>query len=112
MLVIMKVMVRTSFIALFAVGMFTPTVGVAQNDDRSIENCYDVRGEARYGALAYKHVVIVTNRCEVTLQCKVWTDVDPSPKHEITVEPKGTKEVIVRNNSPARLFKAFGECKK
>ena len=77
-----------------------------------IKNCYNVHGEARYGALAYKHIVIVTNRCDVTLQCQVWTDVDPSPKQSTTVEPKGTSETIVRNNSPSRAFKAFGECKK
>jgi hypothetical protein len=71
-----------------------------------------VHGQARYGALAYKHVVIVTNRCDVTLQCQVWTDVDPSPKQSTTVGPKGTSETIIRNNSPARVFKAFGECKK
>jgi hypothetical protein len=42
----------------------------------------------------------------------VWTDVDPSPKQPLTVGPKGTGEVIVRAVSPARAFKAFGECKK
>lgn len=80
------------------------------NED--IKNCYSVHGEARYGALAYKHVVIVTNRCEVELQCEVWTDVDPSPRQPVTVGPKGTGEVIVRAVSPARAFKAYGECKK
>jgi hypothetical protein len=42
----------------------------------------------------------------------VWTDVDPSPKQSTTVGPKGTSETIIRNNSPSRAFKAFGECKK
>ena len=75
-----------------------------------IKNCYSVHGEARYGAFAYKHVVIVTNRCDVELQCEVWTDVDPTPRQPLTVGPKGTGEVIVRATSPARAFKAFGEC--
>ena len=75
-----------------------------------IKNCYSVHGEARYGAFAYKHVVIVTNRCDVELQCEVWTDVDPTPRQSLTVGPKGTGEVIVRATSPARAFKAFGEC--
>jgi hypothetical protein len=77
-----------------------------------IADCYSVHGEARYGAFAYKHVVIVTNRCDVELQCEVWTDVDPSPRQPMSVGPKGTGEVIVRVNSPARSFKAFGECAK
>ena len=79
----------------------------ASND---IKDCYSVHGEARYGAFAYKHVVIVTNRCDVSLACQVWTDVDPEPRQQLNVGPKGTGEVIVRNNSPARSFKAFGEC--
>jgi hypothetical protein len=82
------------------------------NADEEIKNCFSIHGEARYGALAYKHIVIVTNRCDIELQCEVWTDVDPSPKQPVSVGPKGTAEVIVRSNSPARSFKAFGECKK
>jgi hypothetical protein len=42
---------------------------------------------------------------------RVWTDVDPSPRQPLSVGPKGTGEVIVRAVSPARAFKAFGECK-
>ena len=87
-------------------------VWAREEGEDDVKNCYSVHGEARYGALAYKHVVIVTNRCDITLQCQVWTDVDPSPKQSVSVGPKGTGEVIVRNNSPARGFKAFGECKK
>ena len=92
-------------------GMALAATSPAGAED-DIKNCYGVHGEARYGALAYKHVVIVTNRCDVELQCEVWTDVDPSPKVPLSVGPKGTGEVIVRATSPARSFKAFGECKK
>lgn len=84
--------------------------GARANED--IQNCFSVHGEARYGALAYKHVVIVTNRCDIELQCEVWTDVDPSPRQPLTVSPNGTGEVIVRAVSPAREFKAYGECNK
>ncbi len=107
----MKAVARSVFTALFVLAMSLPALGQAKGGD-DIKDCYSVHGEARYGAFAYKHVVIVTNRCDVTLQCQVWTDVDPSPKQSVTVGPKGTGEVIVRNNSPARAFKAFGECKK
>ena len=107
----MKAVARPIFAALFVLATTLPALGQGEGGD-DIKNCYSVRGEARYGALAYKHIVIVTNRCDVTLQCEVWTDVDPSPKHSVTVGPKGSGEVIVRGNSPARSFKAFGECKK
>lgn len=107
----MKAIARSVFTALFVFAMTVPALGQGEDGD-DIKSCYAVRGEARYGAFAYKHVVIVTNRCKATLQCEVWTDVDPSPKHSLTVEPNGSGEVIVRNNSPARSFKAFAECEK
>jgi hypothetical protein len=94
-------------LALAALTIPSWNVADASND---IKDCYNVYGEARYGALAYKHVVIVQNRCDVSLACKVWTDVDPEPRVSLNVGPKGTGEAITRNNSPARSFKAFGEC--
>ena len=106
----MKAVAKFVFAALFVVAVTLPALGQKGGDD--IKDCYSVHGEARYGALAYKHIVIVTNRCDMSLKCEVWTDVDPSPKHSVTVGPKGSGEVIVRNNSPSRVFKAYGECKK
>jgi hypothetical protein len=111
MLIIMNASVTLLSAALLVLAATIPIVGQADGAD-DIKNCYNVRGEARYGALAYKHVVIVTNRCELTLQCEVWTDVDPTPRHPVTVGPKGEAEVLVRNNSPARAFTAYGECKR
>jgi hypothetical protein len=106
----MKAVARLVFAALFILAAALPALGQEGGDD--IKNCYNVHGEARYGALAYKHIVVVTNRCDFSLQCQVWTDVDPSPKQSTSVGPNGTSETIVRNNSPSRAFKAFGECKK
>ena len=111
MWVIMKAVAKFVFAALFVFATTFPALGQEEGGD-DIKNCYSVHGEARYGALAYKHIVIVTNRCDFTLQCQVWTDVDPSPKQSVSVGPKGTSETIVRNNSPSRSFKAFGECTK
>ena len=111
-MVIMKHSARLIFASLLVLALAVPGWNAAQADEQDIKNCYSVHGEARYGALAYKHVVIVTNRCEIELQCEVWTDVDPSPRQPVSVGPKGTGEVIVRATSPARSFKAFGECKK
>ena len=109
----MKAVVTSLFAAIvvLSTALGVPSSGQADGDG-DMKNCYSIRGEARYGALAYKHIVIVTNRCDITLQCEVWTDVDPSPRQSVTVEPQGTAEVLVRAVSPARAFKAFGECKK
>jgi hypothetical protein len=107
----MKAVAKFVFTAVLVFATTLPALGQGEGGD-DIKNCYSVHGEARYGALAYKHIVIVTNRCDLSLQCEVWTDVDPSPKHSVSVGPKGTVDVLVRNNSPARAFKAFGECKK
>lgn len=108
-MVIMKHAARLILAGLFSLTLALPSWNQASASE-DIKNCYSVHGEARYGAFAYKHVVIVTNRCDVNLQCEVWTDVDPSPRQSVSVGPKGTGEVIVRSNSPARSFKAFGEC--
>jgi len=111
-MVVMKHTARLILGGLFVLALAVPGWSSANADEQDIKNCYSVHGEARYGALAYKHSVIVTNRCELELQCEVWTDVEPSPHQSVSVGPKGTAEVIVRANSPARAFKAFGDCKK
>ena len=108
----MTAVARSVLLALFVLASAFGGSTEVRADEDDVRNCYSVHGEARYGALAYKHVVIVTNRCEIELQCEVWTDVDPEPKQPLSVGPKGTGEVIVRAVSPARSFKAYGECKK
>ncbi len=111
--VIMKAPIRSLLFALFVLFVALPGApSSAKDDPNSMKNCYHVRGEARYGALGYNHVVIVTNKCDLTLKCEVWTDVDPSPRIPLTVGPNATEEATCRINSPARGFKAFGECKK
>ena len=102
----MKNAARLVFGGLFALGLALSAFEGASADEDDVRNCYSVHGEARYGALAYKHVVIVTNRCDVALQCEVWTDVDPDPRQSLSVAPKGTGEVIVRAVSPARSVAA------
>ncbi|MEM8609126.1 MAG: hypothetical protein AAGF92_18635 [Myxococcota bacterium] len=109
----MKVVVRSLLAASFAMAMAL-SVGTtqAQKDEQNVNACYDVRGEARFGALAYNHVVIVSNRCDFPLQCQVWTDVDPKPRVSVTVGANSSEERVIRVGSPARGFKAYGECKK
>jgi len=99
-------------LALLLALAFGLTALAQEGDGDDVRNCYAVSGETRYGAVAFKHIVVVSNRCDLTLQCEVWTDVDPSPRQSLTVGPKSSGEVIVRANSPSRAFKAFGECKK
>ncbi|MGB8329539.1 MAG: hypothetical protein WCE62_05380 [Polyangiales bacterium] len=107
----MKAIARSLLAALFVLALGLSALAQEQGDN-DVKNCYAVHGESRYGAVAFKHVVVVTNRCDLTLHCEVWTDVDPEPKHALTVGPNSSGEVIVRANSPARAFTAFGECKK
>ena len=109
-MVIMKNAARLIFAGLLMLASSVPAWNGAHAEE-DVKNCYSVHGEARYGALAYKHIVIVTTRCEIALQCQIWHEVDPSPRPSVSVGPKGTGEVIVRGNSPSRSFKAFGECK-
>ena len=108
----MKATVTLFARTLLALGVLASGAPLAADSDEDSLDCYDVGGQARYGALGYKHVVIVRNRCSVTLNCKVWTDVDPKPQLSLTVRPGETGEQICRINSPARSFKAFGKCKK
>ena len=119
MVAIMKATVRSLFVAAFAVALIVPPLPLSADKGgkdgeggSDVNNCYSVTGQARYGALGYNHVVIISNRCEFPLKCKVWTDVDPEPQIPLTVEPKSSGEKTTRINSPARGFKAFGECKK
>ena len=116
MIVTMKATVTFFTCIVLALGVLASNAPLAadkgKDKDPESLDCYDVGGQARYGALGYKHVVMVRNRCSVTLQCKVWTDVDPKPQLSLTVQPGETGEQICRVNSPARSFKAFGECKK
>ena len=72
--------------------------------------CYTVTGEAVYVLTGYNHVVTVTNDCGKTVQCEVWTSVDPEPKIPVTVGSGGAKSVTARRGSPASAFTAYGEC--
>ncbi len=113
MVVIMNTTAKASLLALFVLALTLPSAPLAADDSAdSVKDCYTISGEARYGALGYKHVVIVSNRCSTALQCEVWTDVDPTPRLPLSVGPNGSAETICRIGSPARAFKAFGECKK
>ncbi|MCA9609153.1 MAG: hypothetical protein KC619_26310 [Myxococcales bacterium] len=89
---------------LFALAL--PTLVLAQNE---VPDCVTVRGEARWGADAYNHVVVIQNGCERAASCQVATNVNPEA---ISVEvPAGqTREVLTFRGSPAREFTPRVRC--
>ena len=107
----MKRRVRHFFFVLCALGFALPASSQSDDPGARPTDCYSVRGEAQYRALGYNHVVIVTNRCDVNLKCKVWTDVDPKPRIAVNVKAGKTAETTTRIGSPAYSFTAYGECK-
>ena len=106
----MQAFVRHFLLALLALG--GTDLAAAQYDDPNApkKECHEVRGEARYRALGYNHVVIVTNRCDKTISCEVWTSVDPTPRQSVEVPANSSVEVTTRLGSPAASFSAYAEC--
>jgi hypothetical protein len=72
--------------------------------------CTQVTGSVIAEGFGYKHVVSLRNGCDKPVHCQVWTDVDPTPRNALRVNPGETAEVITRIGSPAREFKALKEC--
>ena len=112
----MNSFVRSLFVAVFVITLGLPSItspAHGQSDDQNPAkpvDCYSVRGEARYRAVGYNHVVIVVNNCKIPLNCKVWTNVDPEPKMSLSVAAGSTGETTTRIGSPANSFTASGEC--
>ena len=65
----------------------------------------------RAEAYGYKHVVTLRNGCDKPIECDVWTDVDPSPRHHLRAAPGETVEVVTRVGSPASQVSADKECR-
>lgn len=73
--------------------------------------CASVKGSVRSEAFGYKHVVTLFNGCDKPVECQVWTDVDPTPRQQLSAAPGETVEVITRIGSPAFEVTAHSECK-
>ena len=71
--------------------------------------CVEVRGEVRYGALAYDHIVHLKNVCDVAFLCTVKTEVNPQPI-VVTVPARQEVEVLTFRGSPARVFVPYVTC--
>ena len=91
--------------ALFA-GATTGTAPASAEE----KTCYAIGGHASYRGLGYKHIVTVKNNCGGAINCRVWTNVDPTPKHSLTITNGGSKSVVTRIGSPASAFTAQGTC--
>lgn len=77
---------------------------------RSVPQCVDVWGEARYRAYGYYHIVHVNNRCDATAVCDVATNVNPVPER-VTLLAKQAVEVLTFQGSPSREFTPRVECR-
>lgn len=94
-----------------ALGRASPGAQDATEDagDAGTQACVEVRGEVRYGALAYDHIVHLKNVCDVAFLCTVKTDVNPQPI-VVTVPARQEVEVLTFRGSPARVFVPYVTC--
>jgi len=75
-------------------------------------DCAVVRGEARPGSYGHDHVVFVRNECDVTIECKVSTNLDRRPRHRLVVPPAEEKGVVTRTNSSRKTFEPKVSCSR
>lgn len=87
-------------------GLILPAIVFAQND---VPDCISVRGEARWGADAYNHVVVIQNGCDRAATCQVATNVNPDAV-PVAVSAGETVEVLTFRGSPARTFTPRVHC--
>lgn len=70
--------------------------------------CVTHRTEARFIS-GYDHLVHLTSACEMSVSCRVSTDVNPSPQ-TVSLAPGETTTVLTYRGSPARTFEATVSC--
>jgi len=86
------------------------TATAAADTPQQVGDCAQVTASARYTGIGYMHVVTLTNGCQRTVTCEVWTNVDPTPHHVLQAKPGKSAEVIVRGGSPSREVQAGKQC--
>src|SRR5690606_40744178 len=94
-------------LGLFGLGAYARAEGALEQE---APECVKVRGEARFQGYGQTHVVIVKNACEEAVRCEVFTDVDPTPRHVMVVQPGKTEELATRQGSPASAFRPGYRC--
>jgi hypothetical protein len=105
----MRGLLITGMFLLFAATIAMVHAEGAPLGEGDVPDCITYRGEARYGALGYNHIVVITNGCPSDARCTVSTNAAPDP---LSVRvPKGeTKEVTTLLGSPAREFTPHVTC--
>lgn len=81
------------------------------NGVQSADSCTTATAAPRYQGYGYTHIVELKNNCARAVTCELWTDVDPTPRQTVQVQPGETGSVTTRKGSPAREYKAEKSCK-
>jgi hypothetical protein len=84
--------------------------GVGAASPEGAEQCAVVAASARMEAYGYSHVVTLSNHCEKSVTCEVWTNVDPTPHQTLSAEPGKAAQVVTRRGSPSRDVHAEKSC--
>ena len=99
------------FAACVALAFTGTTAGTAAADSpQQVGDCAQVSASASFKGDGYRHIVTLTNTCQRTVSCEVWTDVDPTPHYVVQAKPGKSAEVITRNGSPASEVHAAKLC--
>ncbi|MEI9948692.1 MAG: hypothetical protein WDO74_06840 [Pseudomonadota bacterium] len=95
----------------FAACALLALAGTAAADSpQQVGDCASVTASASFRGDGYRHIVTLTNACQRTVACEVWTDVDPTPHHIVQAKPGKSADVIIRNGSPASEVHAQKLC--
>ena len=96
---------------LVAVACLTCAGVAAADSPEQVGDCATVKASAWFKGDGYRHIVTLTNGCQRTVSCEVWTNVDPTPHQILQAKPGQSAEVIIRNGSPAREVQAGKVCR-
>ncbi len=96
-----------AFAALAAFGAAFVTFAPGSAEAQS--SCLRSWPEARFGAMAYNHIVHINNACAQDADCDVSTDVNPEVQ-KVTVASHSEVQVMTFLGSPARTFKPNVRC--
>ena len=99
---------RSLLAAALLLTLAVPALVIAQNQ---VPDCVTVRGQARWGAGAYNHIVTVANACERTVNCQVATSVNPRPT-SVIVRAGESADTVTFIGSPAREFTPRVTCEQ
>ena len=86
-----------------------PTVDPAEEASGALA-CVKVRGEARPTGYGYRHVVVLTNGCQVAATCDVASNVNPQSV-QVTLAPSERSEVVTFLESPVSAFEPQVSCR-